>query len=120
MERATVELRVGGQIYRVVGSASPDELQRLARVVDGKLRELSGGGSAFHPQSMLLVAMSLAHELEQERARRKDVELRSKEMLRTLLDRVDGALELVDGDAQELTPEPASVVPAPPSISPEL
>ena len=119
MERAPVELRVGGQTYRVVGSASADELQRLAHVVDGKLRELANGGTAFHPQSMLLVAMSLAHELELERARRKDVEQRSKEMLRTLLDRVDGALELADADPAELTPEPGGVSPEP-GVSPEL
>ena len=103
MERAAVELRVGGQTFRVVGSASPDELQRLARIVDAKLRELSNA-TAFHPQSMLLVAMTLAHELEQERAKRRDVEQRSRETLRTLLDRVDSALELVEGDPPPVTP----------------
>jgi cell division protein ZapA len=113
MDRASVELRVGGQTYRVVGSGSSDELERLAKVVDGKLRELSVS-SAFHPQSMLLVAMTLAHELEEERLRSREleqrvreVEHRSREMLHQLVDRVDAALELVD--------EPAATPPPPPA-----
>lgn len=95
MERAPVEVRVGGQTYRVVGNSSADDMQRLAHVVEGKLRELPGAG-ALHPQSLLLVAMSLAHELEHERALRRKSEQRSRELLTTLLDRVDAALELVD------------------------
>ena len=95
MDRAPVELRVGGQTFRVVASTNADELQRLARIVDGKLRELAVS-SAFHPQSMLLVAMTLAHELEEERARRRDIEHRSRDMLRRLLERVDSALEVTE------------------------
>jgi cell division protein ZapA len=108
MDRASVEVRVGGQTYRVVGSESADDLQRLAHVVDGKLRELATS-SAFHPQSMLLVAIALAHEAEQERSRRKEVEQRSKEMLRSLLDRVDAALEMGDSDGSLLSPDPGGV-----------
>jgi cell division protein ZapA len=108
MERASVELRVGGQTYKVVGSATPDELQRLAGIVDGKLKEMSAT-TAYHPQSLLLVAISLAHELEQEKTRRRDVEQRSREMLRGLLDRVDAAIELVDvEDGQSLGAENAA------------
>lgn len=102
MDRASVELRVGGQTFRVVASASATELQRLARIVDGKLHELAVS-SAFHPQSMLLVAMTLAHELEIERDLRRETEQRSREMLRSLLDRVDAAIELVEPD-----PDPPS------------
>jgi cell division protein ZapA len=103
MDRAPVELRVGGHLYKVVGNAGPDELQRLASIVDGKLRELNGS-SAYHPQSLLLVAMALAHELELERSRRRDVEVRSRENLRTLLERVDAALELCDNDPSPVVP----------------
>jgi cell division protein ZapA len=109
MERPTVELRVGGQTFRVVGTASADELRRLAGIVDGKLRELTSS-NAFHPQSMLLVAMTLAHELEQERARRRDVEQRSRQAIATLLDRVDAALELIEEAPQPETPVPPPVV----------
>jgi cell division protein ZapA len=104
MDRAPVELRVGGQTFRVVANANADELQRLARIVDGKLRELAVS-SAFHPQSMLLVAMTLAHEVEEERARRRDVERRSRDTLQRLLERVDSAMTLA---------EPANHLPRPP------
>lgn len=104
MDRAPVELRVGGQTFRVVANANADELQRLARIVDGKLRELAVS-SAFHPQSMLLVAMTLAHEVEEERSRRREVERRSRDTLQRLLERVDSALTLE---------EPANHAPRPP------
>ena len=104
MDRASVELRVGGQTFRVASSADSDELQRLARIVDGKLRELALS-SAFHPQSMLLVAMTLAHEVEEERAKRRDVERRSREMLQRLLDRVDSAMAIAEPEPAPRPPE---------------
>lgn len=93
MHRAPVELRVAGHTYRVASSATEDDLRRLAGVVEEKLRSL-GPTVSFHPHSMLLVAISLAHELESERAQRRDVERRAKEMLQHLLKRVDAALEV--------------------------
>lgn len=90
---AAVELRVGGHTYRVASSATEDDLRRLASVVDSKLRQISSS-TAFHPQSMLLVAMSLAHELEQERGRRVHVEDQARKMLNRLLEQVDAALEV--------------------------
>jgi cell division protein ZapA len=103
-----VELKVAGHTYRVASSATEDELQRLARIVERKLRELAPS-SAYHPQSMLLVAMSLAFEVEQERARRLAVEKRSREMLTTVLARVDAALDMTGDrpvDSELLAPQP--------------
>lgn len=93
MSRSPVELRVGGQTYRVVASAGEDELKRLAEHVDVRLRELAGPGRAIAPQSLLLAAISLAHDLEEERAKREALEVRSREMLRSVLQRIDDALE---------------------------
>lgn len=110
MNRAPVELKVGGQTYRVVASAAEDELRRLANVVDERLRELTGPGRQVSPQAMLLAAIALAHDLEQERSRRRELEQRSREMLRTLLARIDAALEAAGDDAVdvELDGEPDS------------
>ena len=110
MNREPVELRVGGRTYRVASSATDDDLMRLARVVDDKLREL-GPSVAFHPQSMLLVAISLAHEIEEERERHRATAERAKAQLERLLERVDAALEAPEGDAQ---PAPQ---PQPPAIT---
>ena len=93
MGAAPVELRVGGQTYRVVASAEEAELRRLADMVDARLRDLVAPGRQLHPQALLLAAIALAHDLEQERDRRQQVEQRSKEMLTTLLARIDAALE---------------------------
>jgi cell division protein ZapA len=100
MASSPVELKVGGQTYRVVASAEEPELKRLADLVDSRLRSLSGPGKPISPQSMLLAAISLAHDLEEERRRRLQLEARSKEMLRSVLARIDAALEAGD-DRQE-------------------
>lgn len=93
---APVELRVGGQTYRVLASAEETELRRLADMVDARLRELVSPGRQIHPQALLLAAIALAHDLEQERERRLHVEQRSREMLSTLLARIDAALDATD------------------------
>ena len=100
MSTEAVELKVFGQTYRVASSASSDELERLASVVEHKLRELSPT-SAYHPQSMLLVAISLAHEVEEERSRRVALERRSREMIAHAIRRVDTALALTAQDETE-------------------
>lgn len=88
-----VEVKIGGYSYRVTGSASEVELHRLAGVVDQRLRALGGSSKNPSPHSLVLVAMTLAHELEVERTARQRLEERSKDMLQTLLQRVEAALE---------------------------
>lgn len=100
MDGTPVELRVAGHNYRVVATAEPETLRKLAQVVDAKLTALAGNTS--NPQALLLAAISLAHDLEQERSRRIQAELRSRDMLKTLLSRVDAALESVDEDGVDL------------------
>lgn len=92
MAGRTVQLRVGGQTYRVVSSASDDELRRLAAVVDEKLASVSPPGRVVSPQAMLLAAMALAHELEQERSRAALVTARARGAFGRMLERVDAAL----------------------------
>ena len=93
MSGAPVELRVGGQTYRVVASANEQELRRLADIVDNKLRELTAPGRQISPQALLLAALALAHDLEEERERRVAVEHRWREKLTSMLKRIDAALD---------------------------
>ncbi len=93
MTRAAVDVRVAGHSYRVVTSAPEADLQRLAAVVDAKLRELAGPGRPVAPQTLLLAALALAHEVEVERERRQQVEQRAREMLSHVLERLDAALD---------------------------
>ena len=96
MAESAIELKVGGQSYRVVSRSTDEELQRLAKVVDAKLRDLVPTGRQIPTQALLLVAIALAHEVEAERERRVDVERRSKELLSSMLSRIDEAIETCD------------------------
>jgi cell division protein ZapA len=101
MERRTVQLEIAGQTYKVVSTAPDAELRRLADTVRTKLGEVTPRGKAVPPQAMLLAAMSLAHDLEAERAERADLERRTRDLLRRVLMRIDDALEPFD-DAESV------------------
>lgn len=110
MAGSPVELKVGGQTYRVVASAEESELKRLADLVDARLRSMSAPGRPISPQSLLLAAISLAHDLEEEKKKRAQLEARSKEMLRGVLARIDAAIEAsdekADGEGEPSEPPP--------------
>jgi cell division protein ZapA len=98
MERRTVSVRIGGQSYKVASSAPEGDLTRLAAAVDTRLGELVPAGKAAAPQALVLVAMALAHDLEEERARRRGLERKSRDLLRRVLVRVESALDSDDGE----------------------
>lgn len=93
MDGRPVQLRIAGQSYRVVSSASEEDLQRLADTVNAKVEALTPPGKQPSSQAVLLAAMALAHELEEERERRLSVERRARDMLRRVLLRIDDALD---------------------------
>lgn len=112
MAGRTVHLRVGGQTYRVTTSSSDEELQRLAAVVDQKLATVVPPGRMVTPQAMLLAAMALAYELEEERTRTATVAAKARGAFGRMLQRVDAALDATEG-AEVTTPSAAPVtVPA--------
>jgi cell division protein ZapA len=100
MERRTVEVRVGGQNFRVVSSASEDEVRRLVAVVNEKLVEVAPGRTV-QPQALLLAAIALAHDLEGERRHREGLERRTRDLMRRLLVRIDSALDEEEDDVTE-------------------
>jgi cell division protein ZapA len=100
MERRTVEVRVGGQSFRVVSSASEEEVRRLAGVVNEKLGEVAPPGRTAPPQALLLAAIALAHDLEGERRHREGLERRTRDLMRRLLVRIDSALDGEDDGAE--------------------
>lgn len=102
MGRPAVEVKVGGQLYRLVASAGEQSLQRYAGLVNDRLRELTGRERATHPQAMLLVALALAHDLEEERARYRELRAHAEEGLRSMLSRVNRALDGVDENREPL------------------
>ena len=108
MERRTVQLRVAGQTHRVVTTASDGELKRFVGVIEERLAEVSPRGRAVHPQALLLAALALVHDLEEERERSRRIEARARETLSRLVERIDAAL-----DAGEEADEPSPTAPGP-------
>jgi cell division protein ZapA len=102
MARPAVEVNVGGQLYRLVASSGEQSIRRYADVVNERLLELTGSERPSHPQAILLVAMALAHDLEQERVRNAELRDQAQAMLRSLLDRVNAALDGVDENGEPL------------------
>ena len=101
MAGRTVHLRVGGQTYRVTTSSSDEELQRLTAIVDQKIATVVPPGRVVTPQAMLLAALALAYELEEERARTATVAAKARGAFGRMLQRVDAALDA--GDSAEPT-----------------
>jgi cell division protein ZapA len=101
----SVELKVAGQSYRVVSSARDDELQHLAVLVNRKLTEVAPAGRTPQPQALLLAAMALAHDLEEERGRRRAFEMRTRDFLRGLLARIDSVVASPAEDEEGVGPE---------------
>jgi cell division protein ZapA len=93
MERRNVQLRVAGQTYRVVTTATDADLKRLVSMLEEKLAEVSPRNRSVNPQAMLLAALALLNDLEEERGRSRRIEGRAKEALGRLLSRIDAVLQ---------------------------
>jgi cell division protein ZapA len=87
-----VQVRVGGQNYKVVTSASDDDLQRATLVVEQKLAEVSPPGRMANPHALLLAALHLAHELEEVKAQHAALRSETRTAFSRLRDRIDATL----------------------------
>jgi cell division protein ZapA len=125
MAGRNVQVRIGGTTYRVVTSASDEDLQRLAAVVDQKLATVVPPGRPVTPQAMLLAAMALAHDLEEERARSAAIAAKARGAVGRMIERVDsvlgGALEAPAPFAAspQPVPTPAPLAAGPVTLGPQ-
>ena len=106
-----IALRVGGQTYRVVTTASEEELRQLAAVVDAQLALVAPPGRPVTPHSMLLAAIALAHEAKEQRSRADALAVRAQDACGKILARVDevlGPLEAEGGSGNDETQSAAS------------
>lgn len=118
-----MELRVGGQTYRVVATDDDQNVQRLAELVDRKYLEVVPTRGITPQQGIFLTAMALADEarvlaeaakalteeveeqrsraarLEGERDRSTHLATRAREAVARLLQKVDGVLGAAAGVA---------------------
>jgi cell division protein ZapA len=93
MERRNVQLRVGGQSYRVLTTATDAELKRCVAAIDERLNEVNPKGRAPHPQALFLAMLGLVNELEEARAAATLAQAAARETLDGVLRRIDAALE---------------------------
>ena len=92
MAQKAVELSVAGQRCRVVSTANESELRSLASMVEDKLAAVLPAGRPVTTQAMLLAAVALAHEAQEQRARADSIAKKARQALQGMLTRVDEAL----------------------------
>jgi cell division protein ZapA len=100
----TVQVRVGGQNYKVVTSATDDELQRAALVVEQKLAEVSPPGRMANPHALLLAALQLANELEEVQAKHAELRTQTRSAFTRLRDRIDATLGTTEAHDDDENP----------------
>jgi cell division protein ZapA len=93
MAGRTVQVNVRGQSYRLVTSATDEEIRRMEAVVNDKLGQIIAPGRPVPANALLLVSMALAHELEQAKAAAEATRLNTRRSFNQVLGRVDAALE---------------------------
>lgn len=88
----TTEVRIFGASYHVRGSSS-GELQALADLVDGKMREVARHVSTKDPARIaILAALNLADELSQLRAKQEGERVELQEKVAELVESLSVAL----------------------------
>lgn len=92
MASKAVELSVAGHSCRVVTTADEQELEALVAMVENKLLNILAPGRPLTTQAMLLVAVALANDVREERARRDAAITSAKRSLTSIVARVDDAL----------------------------
>lgn len=105
MRSAPVELKVGGQTYRVISSAEEKDLRRLADNVEQRICRLAQGRQGGQ-QALLLAALEYAYELETAERARRELEHRHRTALRAVLGRIDAALAGAPTDATPSAADP--------------
>lgn len=91
MEEASVTtVQIFGREYKIRGHADQNYIRKMAKYVDGKMRELAENSSLPSQESIaILVALNIADELFQERAKSTDT-------LSEVEERADHLIELLD------------------------
>lgn len=90
-----------------MSSASPEELEHLAGIVEEKLAAMLPPGRPLTPQAMLLVALALAHDVEHARRRIDQIRTHSKAAIAELLEDVDATLALAEETLGDGTSPPS-------------
>lgn len=90
---APVEIKLGGQVLRVVVGEDRAKLDALVSAVEGRLSKHKRGAAPIPQNAMALVALELANEVAELQAKYAELERRTRDLLRRSVSRIDSALE---------------------------
>jgi len=93
-EKNSTTVEIFGREYKIKGVADDEYIQRVARFVDEKMREVSSG-SSYPTQDRLaiLTALNIADELFQERDAASDACSRLERKTDNLISAIDESLQ---------------------------
>lgn len=101
MASRSVDLKVAGMTCRVMTSADEAELANLSAMVEERIAGILKPGRPVTKQAILLAAISLAHDVSEEREKSRAIAERARSTLSRLLEKVDGVLATSDDHALE-------------------
>ncbi len=104
--KRTVQIEIAGARYRMSSDADEAYLQRLADVVNDRIKALGpkAARTATPAQLLAVVALSLAEDLETSERRRAGLEAKTRQIVGAAIQRIDQRLEADAELAQQIEP----------------
>lgn len=102
-EKHLVSVDVGGRRLRVRSLEDPEDVRRIAAVVDRRIGEMAGGRS-IGPELLTLVAMSFAAECEDARTRASHDRAMTRLRLSEVASRVEHVLACDEEETVAILP----------------
>jgi cell division protein ZapA len=104
--KRTVQIEIAGARYRMSSDADENYLQRLADIVNERVRALGpkAARSASPAQLLAVVALGLAEELEVAEQRRGVLEAKTRQAVGAAIRRIDQRLQADAELAQQIEP----------------
>ena len=104
--KRTVQIEIAGARYRMSSDADENYLQRLADIVNDRVRALGpkAARAASPAQLLAVVALSLAEDLEAAERRQEALETRTRQVVGAAIRRIDQRLEADAELAQQIEP----------------
>ena len=104
--KRTVQIEIAGARYRMSSDADENYLQRLADIVNERVRALGpkAARTASPAQLLAVVALGLAEELEAAEQRRGALETKTRQVVDAAIRRIDQRLQTDAELAQQIEP----------------
>ncbi len=91
--KQTLSLDIGGTRYKVSADADEAHVQRLAAIVNERIKALGPGASRATPaQKLVIIALGLADDLLQSEARQHSLQQTTRAVIEGTIERIDQRL----------------------------